>query len=422
MNPPNRSALPVRRREIVAWCGFDFANCSFATVIVTVVFSVYFTEIICRGVPQADGYWGLAAFISQITVVVLSPFLGAWIDIRAWKKRALFVGYVVCVVFTFLLSLLGPGDIARGMIFFVCANIAFSLGENFNASFLPELAPPERIGRISGYGWAAGYLGGFTCLMLCFPLLKGGFVLANQANLQRVSAVTAAFFMVSAIPTFLFLQERGIPQPVPSSEIVGTTLRRTRQTWERILREPQLRTFFGAFFLYSCGIAVVVSFAAIYAKREIGFNGEQLILLFVILQLSSSLGAFLFGFVQDKWGSILTLRLTLLLWIVVILGAITFKTVIGFYIVGNIAGLAIGSCQSASRALVGLIAPPDRHAEYYGFWGLFWKLAAGCGPLAYGIVSSLTHSATMALLSTLVFFIAGFLLVGRVKLPTPARS
>jgi len=415
--PPEPPVPPVRRREILAWCGYDFANSSFATIIVTVVFSVYFTKIICAGNARADGYWGLGALVSQLTVVLLSPFLGALIDLRAWKKQALFAAYLVCVVFTFCLSRFGPGDIVPALLCFVGANIAFSLGENFNASFLPELAPPSRIGRISGYGWAMGYVGGLGSLLLCFPLLKGGFTLANEANLRHTSALTALFFLVSAIPTFLFLRDRARPQPIGPAAVARATLRRTWETTRRIVAEPVLRTFFGAFFLYSCGIAVVVTFAAIYAEREIGFTGAQLIFLFIILQVSSSLGAFFFGFVQDKWGSILTLRLTLLLWVVVILGAISFKTVASFYIVGNIAGLAIGSAQSASRAVVGLLAPPERHAEYFGFWGLFWKLAAGFGPLTYGLISSATHSATLALLSTLVFFLSGLWLLGGVRLP-----
>ena len=192
---------------------------------------------------------------------------------------------------------------------------------------------------------------------------------------------------------------------------------RTAGTVTHILREPLLRTFFTAFFLYTAGVTTIIAFAAIYAEREIGFDGSHLILLFLILQISASLGAVGFGFIQDRWGSIPTLRLTLVIWIIVIIAAMLVKTVGGFYLVGNLAGLAIGSVQSASRAVVGLLAPEDRHAEYFGFWGLFSKLAAGLGPLAFGWLSAVSGSERIALAAPLLLFILGFWIIGGVRLP-----
>lgn len=351
-----------------------------------------------------------------MAVVLLSPFLGVLADLRACKKRALLACYLLCVAFTLCLSRFGPGDIAAAMICFIFANVAFSLGENFNSSFLPELAKPHEIGRISGYGWGMGYVGGLANLGLCFPLLQGGFTLANQANLQHTSVLTALFFLFTGWPVFLILRERAVPKPVAPGELWRAGAGRIAQTVRLLGSDRRLRTFFSAFFLYSCGVATIIAFAAIYAEKEIGFGGQQLILFFLLLQISASAGAFLFGILQDRWGSIPTLRLTLVIWIVVVAGAALTHTVTMFYVVGNLAGLAIGSVQSASRAVVALLAPEDRHAEYFGFWGLFGKLAAGFGPLVYGLISYLTHSSRLALMGPLAFFLLGGWLVGKVKL------
>jgi UMF1 family MFS transporter len=253
-------------------------------------------------------------------------------------------------------------------------------------------------------------------LGLCYPLLKGGFSIENQAHLQHTSVLTALFFLATGWPIFVFLRERAVPRPVAPGELWRAGWGRIMQTVRLIGTDRRLRTFFGAFFLYSCGVTTIIAFAAIYAEKEIGFGGQQLILFFLLLQISASVGAFLFGILQDRWGSIPTLRLTLAMWIGTVIAASLVHRVSSFYIVGNVAGLAIGSVQSASRAVVALLAPPDRHAEYFGFWGLFGKLAAGIGPLVYGLISFATHSSRLALLGPIAFFIVGGWLIGKVRL------
>ncbi len=415
--PPDIRDTPPTRKEIAAWCGYDFAISSFSVIIVTVVFSIYFTKIVCAGMPpgRADWLWGLAGLLSHGTAFFLSPFLGAWADFHAAKRRLLLAATVVCVTGTLGLALVGSGDVRSAFLLFVLANIAYSLGENFNASFLPELAKPAETGRISGYGWACGYVGGLVCLGVCLPLLKGGFTLENVPHLRLAFLFTGGFFLLCALPALVLLRDRSPRRLMPARDVFRSAFLSVRETVVEISRNRLLRTFFGAFFLYTSGVATVVAFAAIYAEREIGFTGQSIIFLFLVLQVSGSIGAFGFGFVQDKWGSLLTLRLTLVLWIAVVLGAFFCHSIAGFYLVGNLAGLAIGSLQSAGRAVVAHLAPPDRRAEYFGFWGLFSKLSAAVGPFLYGLVSSATGSQRIALLGTLVFFVSGFLLLGSLQ-------
>ncbi|PTY00914.1 MFS transporter [Verrucomicrobia bacterium LW23] len=407
-HPPPGSFPPVTRKEIFAWCCFDFANSSFTTVLVSVVFVATFTNVLAPA-ESADSLWGLAIFIAQLVVVVLSPFLGAWADIFAAKKKLLFCSYITCVVFTASLWFFGPGAWQMAMACFIIAYIAFSLGENFTASFLPELATPANIGRISGYGWSFGYLGGLASLGLCFPLIGGGFTAGNLASLQLTNLVVAVFFAITAIPTFVFLHERALPRPdrpAAGALFVGIWAQ-VFGTLRKMALNNGLRTAFGSFFLYMCGVCVIITYSTPFAIKALGMQGKELILLFLIIQVTSAIGAFLFGFVQDKVGSIRTLQITLVIWTLVVIAASMVCTGTQFMILGNLAGLVIGATQAASRALVAQLAPESQHAEYFGLWALFGKLAGGCGPLLFGLLIGGPEDYPFALCVTTVFFLAG---------------
>ncbi|HNU83701.1 MAG TPA: MFS transporter, partial [Thermoanaerobaculia bacterium] len=198
---------PVRRREIVGWALFDFANSSYTTVIVSVAFSVYFTKLVAAG-PGADRLWGLGITASNLIVVLLSPVLGAAADETGRKKLFLFATYALCVAGTAGLWFVLPGAIALGLLFFVVSNVAFSLGENLVGAFLPEISTPANVGRISGFGWGLGYLGGLASLLAVRPLLRAGFTVENLAGLRLVWPVTAGFFLIAALPTFLVRRKR----------------------------------------------------------------------------------------------------------------------------------------------------------------------------------------------------------------------
>lgn len=400
--------LPVTRREIFGWCMFDFANSSYTTAIVTVIYSVYFTKIVCEGSANADLMWSLGTAISQTVILLTAPVIGALADFSGSKKKFLFGTYIACVFFTSLLFGVERGDVMLGILFFIFSNIAFSMGENFNASFLPELSTPNNIGKISGFGWALGYIGGMGSLLLCFPLIKGGFEYDNALNLRYTNLVVAGFFLLAAVPTFILLKERKKAQRLPpGSSYLTIGFKQVAETIRHIRDFKELAKFLLVFFVFNCGITSVIVFSSIFAEREIGFGPLDLMIFFIIVQVTSSLGAFVFGFAQDRVGARLTLNITLILWIAVSIGAFFSYDKTSFYIVGNIAGLAIGSSQSASRALIGLFSPVEKTAEFFGFWGLFWKLSNVVGPLVFGITSSLVDSRT-AILLTSVFFVGGF--------------
>ena len=399
---------PVPRREVWSWAMFDFANSSYTTIVVSVAFGVYFTRLVAPK-DSADFLWGLGILLGNLIVLLVSPVIGAIADDSGRKKLFLAGTYATCVVGTALLWFATPGHVASAMVFFVLSFVGFSFGENLAAAFLPEISTPETIGRISGLGWGLGYFGGLLCLVLVRPLIRGGYTLENLANLRLTWIVTALFFLVAALPTFLILRERAPRGTGSAMEYVRAGFRRLADTGRSVRHFSELVKFLSVFFLYSMGLTSVIAFAGIFAVNTLGFTPDEQIVLFIALQLTSAGGAFAFGFLQDRLGAGRTIQIALVLWILVCGGTWLCYTKGLFWIIALIAGLGIGSLQSVSRGLVGLFSPVEKSGEFFGFWGLAGKGAYMLGPPIFGAISSATGSQRIAMLSTALFFVVGFI-------------
>lgn len=403
MNPP------VRKREIFGWCCYDFANSAFVTVVITVVFGPFFTKVIAPG-EAANTLWSATLAVSQAVVIIFGPAVGVMADMGGSKKRYLLAMMWICSSATAALWFTGPGTVLLAVSLVIIAYAAFSFGENFCASFLSELSTPENVGKISGYGWSFGYLGGLGALGLALAVLS-----LDAENVPMVFVATAVFMALATIPVMVFLRERKAPDPRTKSwwrlgwESIGSAAR-------ELPKHRELLKFLVSFFLYMCGLGAVVAFAAIYSERVLGFTTAENLILFASLQISSAIGAFAAGFFQDRVGSINSLTVSLLLWCSVALGAWFATDKIMFFVVGNLAGLAIGSSQAGSRAVVSLLSPRDRAAEFFGFWGIFGKLAAIVGPLSMGVLADV-FGLRQAILVTLVFFVSGLVVLRMVRLP-----
>ena len=289
------------------------------------------------------------------------------------------------------------------------------VGENFIAAFLPEIAAQKDMGRISGYGWSLGYLGGLLVLGMCLVYIQWA-QSQEQAVTQYVPVtmwITAIMFALAALPTFLWLRERALPQPLaPGENYIRIGFARVRHTLQHARRYRDLFRFLVTLAVYYCGINTVVVLAAIYAQEVMGFSMQENIMLILVVNVTAAIGALAFGLVQDRLGSVRTLAITLMVWILALVIAYFTETRAAFWIVANLVGISLGASQSAGRALVGQFSPPGRSAEFFGLWGLAGKLAAVIGPLAYGLVTFLSHgNHRLALLSTCGFFIAGLLML-----------
>lgn len=399
-------------REVFGWAMFDFANSSFTTVIVTVAFSVYFTNVVAGG-QSGDFLWSVASAIALLVVLLTSPLVGALADFSGAKKKFLFTTYLGCVFFTALLYFVKPGDVYLGMALFVFAKIFFSTGENLTAAFLPDIAPPSKMGQVSGGAWALGFLGGILCLVVATPFMGGLSDPTMVADTRMVPVVTAVFFLLAGIPTFAFLKERGSASELPEGETYfSVSFGRLRETMHQVSELTELVKFLAVFTVFNCGLSVVVYFTAIFAESEIGFTAGELTKFFILTNLVAAFGAFGFGVVQDKIGAKKAINLTLVIWMSATLLAYFSTSKASFWLVGVLAGSALGATQSGSRALIGEFSPPSRSAEFFGFWGLFWKLSEAIGPLVFGLISATaaTESAgrRLGILATTLFFVVGF--------------
>ena len=403
----------VRPREMWAWAMYDFANSGYTTVVITAVFNAYFVGIVARGESWGTFAWTLALAVSYAIVVFTAPIIGAYADAHAAKKKVLAITTTGCVLGTALLSLVGPGELALAIGLIVLSNVFFGTGENIAAAFLPEIARGEAMGKVSAWGWSLGYIGGLLTLGVClaYVISAQGQGQAEAEFVPLTMLITAGVFAVASSFTFVLLKERAVPQRMEKGAglqalaRVGETLRHARQ-YQDLLR------FLGCIVLYQSGVQTVITLSAIYAQEAMGFTTRDTIVLVLLVNVTASLGAFVFGQWQDRLGHRKTLTLTLLGWCVMIVLAYVTTDRTGFWIAANIAGLCLGASQSAGRALVGYLAPANRHAEFFGLWGLAVKLASILGPLTYGAVTWLTdNDQRSALLITGVFFVLGLVVL-----------
>jgi UMF1 family MFS transporter len=412
----DRSALNpgVAPREVFAWAMYDFANSGYTTVVLTAVFNAYFVGVVAGNASWATLAWTLALALSNALVLFSAPAIGAYADAHAAKKRLLLLSTVGCVAATCALGFAQPGTIVLAIVAVVASNYFFSIGEGLVAAFLPELARQKSIGKVSGWGWSFGYFGGMLTLGICLALVLSAQAAGRPASqfVPWTMLVTAAVFALAAIPTFMLLRERAASQSRKTLRHGRTAFERLRHTWHESGRFRDFRRFLMCGAAYQAGISVVIALAAIYAEQAMGFRQTQTMMLVFLVNIASAAGAFLFGYWQDRIGHRRALTITLFGWLLMVGLAGIGRSVELFWLAAAVAGLCMGSSQSCGRAIVGLMAPSDRLAEFYGLWTFAVRLAAIIGPVTYGLVTWVTSgNHRLAILVTGLFFVAALLIL-----------
>jgi UMF1 family MFS transporter len=417
----DRSALQpgVAPREVFAWSLYDFANSGYTTVVLTAVFNSYFVGVVAQKADWATLAWTLALAASNIAVMFSMPVIGAWADLHAAKKRLLAISTIGCVVATAALAACGRGDVALAMIVVAVSNYFFSVGEALAAAFLPELARHETLGKVSGWAWSFGFFGGMLSLGLCLA-----WVLSAQARGESAEQfvpvtmlIVAAVFAVAAVPTFLILRERGQAQTRPGqrSAQAAKSAGALSQVMTTLHQARQFQDFWRLMWCgtaYFAGISVVIALAAVYAEEAMGFKQQDTMMLIFLVNIAAALGAFAFGYAQDRIGHKRALSITLLGWILMVLIAAFTTSVSMFWLAAVIAGLCMGSSQSCGRAMVGYLTPASQLAEFFGLWALATRLSAVIGPVVYGLVTWFTGgNHRLAILVTGGFFVIGLVLL-----------
>ncbi|HOJ08275.1 MAG: MFS transporter [Ignavibacteriota bacterium] len=391
------------KKKVFIWTLFDFANTSFSIVVVTFVYAVYFKKVVAEGKPIGDLFWSIGTSLAMIITAIISPVLGAIADYSAGKKRFLLFFTLLCIAATSLLFFIGRGEVFWGVVLFVLANIGFEAGLVFYDSFLPEITEPKNFGRVSGYGFAMGYLGSLATLAIIYPFI--------QAEMIKESfPVAALFFLIFAIPLFVYLKDnRKIKSEKVSYFNIGVS--RVWNTISNLKNYKNLAIFLLAYFFYIEGVNTIIFFSGNYASTTLGFTESELLIFFLTVQTTAIAGSVILGIIADSIGQKKTIIITLIMWLVTVLFAYLAQDKSSFYIVGLIAGAAMGSSQSTSRSLMSKLTPPEKKTEFFGFYSFFGKSSAIIGPLVFGFVSFISGDQRLAIFSIGIFFLIGLIIL-----------
>jgi MFS transporter, UMF1 family len=407
------------RRTIVAWALYDFANSAFSAIIQATVFPVYYAEaIVGNAEGRGDFWWGLIGSVAMVVVALTSPLLGGIAD-HAGVRKPFFVGFtLLSVTATALLATLRPGMVVEGFVLAVLGLVAFEAAFVYYNSYLPRIAPPEALGRVSAAGFAVGYAGSIVAFGAAYPFVAG--------RLYWACFITAAAqFAVFALPAFLTLpaDQR---QAVPLRRAVARGVRETVATLREIVRTPeraQMRRFLAAYLVYEDGVNTVILFAAVFASKTLGFSPPEIIGLFLVVQVTALLGAAAWARPTDTRGPRFVVSVTLVQWALVTLLAYVVTVKWQFWVVAVLAGTGLGAVQAASRTFMATLIPPEREAEFFGFYSLVGKTGAVMGPLVFGGVSwLLAGNQRAAIVAVGLFFVVGLALLSRVRAGGPTTA
>lgn len=399
----------MNKRTIAAWCVFDFANSIYYAVIPATIWSAYYaTVIVGNDSGQGDLWWGRVISTSMLVIALTSPIMGAIADAGGIRKRLLITYTLVAVTATGLLSTVDAGMVFLGFILSVISYIGTEGGQTFYNAYLPEIAPPDRRGRVSGWGFAVGYAGSMMALLMVLPFVRAG-------HLASAFLLVGAGFLVFALPAFLWLPaDRPRYQSLSGAARGGW--RMMRETLQSLRHQPQLRRFLLAYFFYEDGVNTVINTAAVFAATTLGFQFTELIGLFATVQLSALIGAWLWAKPTDSLGPKRVVLIMLVQWTVVVTLAYFVQTKSHFFVIAVLAGSGLGAIQAASRAFMASLIAPGKEGEFFGLYALCGKTASIMGPLVFGLISSHTGgNQRLSILSVIAFYLIGALLLCRVR-------
>ncbi len=343
----------------------------------------------------------------MLLVSLSSPFLGGIADYAGVRKRLLALYTAICIAAVAGLCLLTPGAVFTGFALIVIANVGMEGGLVLYNSFLPQIAPADRQGRVSGWGFAVGYAGSILSLLIALPLVEHG-------RFESIWLMVAAFFALFSLPAFLFLpQDLRLDLTASHAGLMGIkkAWETLREIWER--KEP--RKFLISYMIYEDGVNTVIVFSSSLAATTFGFVQTELIILYLVVQATALVGALLLSKPTDTWGPKVVVSLSLLFWSLVSAAAFLVQAKSQFWLLACVAGLGLGSVQAGTRAFFSQFIPKGKEAEYFGVYALVGKTSAIIGPLIFGYVSAASGSQRPAILSIAVFFALGLLILNRVK-------
>jgi len=415
----NDSAL--NKKEVISWTFYDFANSAFTTLVVTFIYSTYFTKSIAANEIEGSVFWAQGITISSLLIAIFSPIMGALADRGNLRKHFLFMMTLICIVATSFLYTALPGQVIKALFLFIIANFAFEMGMVFYNAFLPEIAPNAKIGRVSGYGWSLGYIGGLGCLVLAlFGFVDTdtpwfGFSTVNGENIRATNFLVAAWFALFSIPIFVFMKSPRERNKMPLLKAIEGSIIRVINTFREVSQYKQIFYFLLARIFYNDGLITIFSFGGIYAAGTFGFSFSEILIFGIVLNITAGLGAFIFGFMDDKVGSKATIQVSNFGLLIAVILAVFSPDKTLFWLAGILVGIFSGPNQAASRSLMARFVPDDKKNEFYGFFAFSGKATTFAGPLLFGFFTDLFASQRVGISMIILFFITGILILSAVN-------
>ncbi len=409
------------RRAVFSWSMYDFANSSYHALVLTFVFSTFFTTQIASDKIIGTALWSRGITLSALIVAILSPFMGAFADAGGYRKRILKYLTIAAAIGTAGLYTVLPGEVLKGLVLFVGTNIAMELAVVFYNAFLPDIAPPEKIGRISGFGWAFGYVGGLSAMLIAMVGLVQpetpwfGFSRELGENIRATNLLVAVWFLLFSLPLFLFVKEKSTKKMRGLGKLFATTSGQLVATFREIKQYRQIVKLLFARLFYNDGLITIFAFGGIYAAGTFGFEFEEILFLGIVLNITAGLGAFVFGFVDDILGGKKTIQITIIGFIFSTIIAVLAPNKTMFWISAIITGLFSGPNQAASRSLMARFVPMDKENEFFGFFAFSGKATAFLGPLLLGVLTELFNSQRAGIAVVIILFILGGLILRTVN-------
>ncbi len=412
-----------KRKEIWSWCFYDFGNSAFTTLVITFIYSTYFTKAIAENEIDGTYLWSQAIAITAVIVSLLSPILGAIADKGGYRKIFLALTTYISIGATALLFFPIKGQILFALILVVIANVNFELGGVFYNAYLPEIVSRKKIGRISGIGWGAGYLGGLLAMLVAMI----GFVSADDPwfglkietgeHIRATNILVAVWFFIFTLPAILYLKEKKVESANRIGIVVLNSIQELKKTFQEIKIYKNTVRFLISRLIYNDGLVTIFAFGAIYASGTFGFTFNEIMIFGIVLNIAAGSGAFLMGYIDDVIGGKLTIQISLIGLMIAVLLAVFANSKLLFWVSGIIVGLFAGPNQSASRSLMGRLTPPDKINEFYGFFAFSGKLTSFLGPMLLGIFTKYFSSQRYGVAVVFIFFFVGFLLMRNVNEP-----
>lgn len=415
MNNENKKSKAL---GIFSWCLFDWAHSAYPTVIVTFIFGTYFVRSVAPSTIQGTALWGWTMGLSGIFVAIFAPVLGSIADYTGRRKPWLMSFVLLNILATALMYLTKP-DVAFvfwALAMLVFANSSYEFIQVFYNAMMTSIAPKDKIGRISGWGWALGYFGGLACLSIAlFAFIKGGWLpKVDDVNVRSTALLVGAWFFIFSIPLFLFTPDLEKTE-VGVFDSIKMGIKELLKTTRELKRYRDIFVYLVAHLIYIDGLSTLFVFAGIYAGSVFNMNYFQILMFAMLLNVTAGIGAGIFAWVDDYIGPKFTISISLVAMIITgsALLIITSKT--WFWFLSAILGLFVGPTQAASRSYMAHLTPKELTNQMFGIYQFSGRITSFVGPLLVASITKLFDSQRLGMSVVFILMFIGLLVL--IKVP-----